>query len=224
MDSHLDEDRGVIGFEIRIDPAQFGKDLLQATARVVRYRLRKAIDIATPICKKTFKRSLENSREYRGISNELVPDFGLVDPDANRTAIVNEVVQNFVIRPLPVRSSQGQVTDFGGLEVVILPSYLLFELVTRDYASFSSENGYLINWLYWLLFSGNEIVVADYEVVYGDAGRTGQAIMLKTKNSDGFRVPSQFAGNPDSNWITRAAYNSLPRIREIIEKTLMEVM
>lgn len=211
----------MIGFNIRVDASEFGKDLIEATARVVRYRLRKAIDQATDPCKKTFKKSLENSREYRGISNELVPDFGLVDPDANRTAIVNEVVRGFVIRPKTVRSSQGEVTDFGGLEVVVLPSYLLFELVTMDFASFTSEKGHLVNWLYWLLFSGNAIVVADYEVAYGDVGRTGQAIMIK---SGSFRVPQQFAGTPENNWITRAANNSLPRIRNIIEKTLREVM
>ncbi len=211
----------MIGFEIQINPAEFGKRLIEASARVVRYRLRKAIDQATGPCKKTLKKSLENSREYRGISNELVPDFGLVDPDANRTAIVNEVVRGFVIRPKAVRSSQGEVTDFGGLEVVILPSYLLFELVTMDFASFTSEKGHLVNWLYWLLFSGNAIVIADYEVAYGDAGRTGQAIMIK---SGSFRVPSQFAGEPENNWITRAANNALPRIKAIVEKTLKEVM
>lgn len=221
MDSDLDEDRGVIGFDIRVDPGQFGPDLIKATARVVRYRLRKAIDQAIDPCKKTFKKSLENSREYRGISNELVPDFGLVDPDANRTAIVNEVVQGLSIRPKTVRSSQGDVTDFGGLEIVILPSYLLFELVSMDFASFTSEKGNLVNWLYWLLFTGNAIAIADYEVAYGDVGRTGQAIMIK---SGSFRVPQQFAGTPENNWITRAANNSLPRIRNIIEKTLREVM
>jgi len=221
LDSHLDEDRGVIGFDVRVDPSEFGKELIEATARVVRYRLRKAIEQAVEPCKKTFKKSLENSREYRGLSNELVPDFGLVDPDANRTAIVNEVVRGFAIRPKTVRSSYGDVTDFGGLAVVVLPSYLLFELVSMEFASFTSEKGHLVNWLYWLLFTGNAIAVTDYEVVYGDAGRTGQAIMIR---GGSFQVPQQFAGTPENNWITRAANNALPRIRNIIEKTLREVM
>lgn len=61
-----------------------------------------------------------------------------------------------------------------------------------------------IHWLEWLLTKGDTIVVGDFRVKYtpGNANsRSGGAIMIK-KGS--FRIPPQFSGTLENNFITRS--------------------
>jgi hypothetical protein len=59
-------------------------------------------------------------------------------------------------------------------------------------------------WLEWLLLYGGKIIVRSYEVKVGPNphSRTGLAIMKPSKKN--WRVPAEFSGTRENNWVTRA--------------------
>ncbi len=222
----------MIGFDVKIDEDELSKKVQRATAQAIRYRLRKAIDQSEEKCRSHFRNQLENSKVYRALINEVISpksigllgELGLSNPETTRDAIVQETVSQLSIRPMTVRSRYKSVTDFGGIEIVIIPSSFLYQLVSSPEASYMSNEN-LVPWLYWLLFSGTEVVVADYQVRYGTeskASRTQDAIMVPNSKggSGGFSIVPNYAGTEDNNWITRAAYAALPKIQHEIEEAI----
>jgi hypothetical protein len=228
----LDEDRGVIGFDIKVDEDDLSKKVQRATAEKIRYGLRKAISGSEEKCRNHFRMQLENSKVYRALVNEVISpksiglmgELGLSDPETTRSAIVSEIVGAFSIRPMTVRSRYKSVTDFGGIEVVIIPTNFLVNLLSSPEASYMSKGG-VVTWLYWLLFSGTEVIIADYHVRYGTGAktsRTDDAIMVPNGrgSNKGFSIVPNYAGTEDDNWITRAAYAALPKIQHELEEAI----
>lgn len=76
-----------------------------------------------------------------------------------------------------------------------------------------------IPWLKWLLEEGNNIIIGDYRVKYTQSGasRSGGAIMIQ-KGS--FRIPPEFSGTIEDNFITRA----LEGIDDYIYSEIQKVM
>lgn len=222
----------MIGFDIKINEDELSKKIQRATGQAIRYRLRKAIGKSQEKCRSHFKTQLENNKVYRALVNEvaspksigLLGELGLSDPETTRSAIVQETVSQLSIRPMTVRTRYNDVTDFGGIEVVIIPSNFLYQLISSPDAYYMSDEN-VIPWLYWLLFSGTEVVVAGYHVKYGTnakTSRTGDAIMYpNNKNeSGGFSIVPNYAGTAEDNWITRAAYAALPKIQHELEEEI----
>ena len=52
-----------------------------------------------------------------------------------------------------------------------------------------------------MLVEGDRTIIRDYHIQYGQKGRAGPAIMIKKGR---WKVPSEFAGNPNNNFVTRA--------------------
>ena len=77
-----------------------------------------------------------------------------------------------------------------------------------------------LHWLQWLLERGDEIIVAgyDYEASTG-RGRSGLGFMDK---GGAFRVPPQFSGTKDDNFISRALIGKAQE--QAISKILMDVL
>lgn len=77
-----------------------------------------------------------------------------------------------------------------------------------------------LHWLQWLLERGDEIIVAgyDYEASTG-RGRSGLGFMDK---GGAFRVPPQFSGTKDDNFISRALIGKSQE--QAISKILMDVL
>lgn len=81
-----------------------------------------------------------------------------------------------------------------------------------------TEKGEELPWLHWLLFEGNRIIISDhrFKPIVG-AGRSNLGIMVQK----GFwRVPSQYSGTHQSNWITRALEEDMSRVGDRINKIL----
>lgn len=63
------------------------------------------------------------------------------------------------------------------------------------------ENGDL-HWLQWLLQRGDEVIVTNYE--YNPKSGFGRSGLGSMKSGGFFRVPPQYSGTSDNNFITRA--------------------
>ena len=80
-----------------------------------------------------------------------------------------------------------------------------------------TKKGERLDWISWLLTRGDDIVVADYHVVPGNHGRSGDAVM---KQGDFFRVRPEYSGTLDDNCITRALENREKEIANILNTIL----
>jgi hypothetical protein len=72
-------------------------------------------------------------------------------------------------------------------------------------------------WLQWLLLEGNATIVRNYTVSFGPNrfSRTGFALMRPSLQS--WKVPSEFAGTINDNWITRAIDGAESNIQKLLD-------
>jgi hypothetical protein len=90
-------------------------------------------------------------------------------------------------------------------------------------ASYVSEKGSQIDWLRWLLLEGNNSVVVGYKYFpkADPRSRTGKGIMIKGESAI-YRVPPEFAGTAENNWITRGINEALPQIESYINQMVQK--
>jgi hypothetical protein len=91
------------------------------------------------------------------------------------------------------------------------------DVLGSDYAIMTDNiRGYSLPWLKWLLLDGTAIIIDNYTVTmgYNKYSRTGGAVMTRTGGA--WRVPPQYSGTMDDNWITRSIENSKDEIDNLI--------
>jgi hypothetical protein len=59
-----------------------------------------------------------------------------------------------------------------------------------------------LHWLQWMLIRGDETIIVGYE--YNPQTGLGRSKLGNMKKGNSFRVPPQYAGTSDNNFITRA--------------------
>ncbi len=229
----------MIGFEVKVDPNQFGPELLKQWSFFVNNALSKAAKSSRARCRKALRSALQSSKEYKALFMEvgspnaigLQGELGIADPGYTVNAIVDAVVESLkvdVVKAKAKWAGLGSITDFGGLKVVIVPENLGF-LLALDEASYSS-NEYEIEWLRWLLYSGTNVIVSDHYVLYTGGGpspfsRTGDALMVESgKTKKNFRIRSTYAGTVGNNWITRAGAKAEAAIQSILAEELRNAL
>lgn len=99
---------------------------------------------------------------------------------------------------------------FGGkfsskITISCFPKTLISDVLNHPDSRYLTDNGVDIPWMQWLLTLGDKIIVRKYQVNYSNkiGSRTGGATMRRSK-SGGWRVPPQFSGTINDNFITRA--------------------
>jgi len=75
-----------------------------------------------------------------------------------------------------------------------------------------------LHWLRWLLESGHKIIVVDYHFISSPGhGRSGGGVMTA---GGAWRVPPEFAGTLDDNFVTRAFSGRYTEIEELFGRVL----
>lgn len=161
--------------------------------------------------------ALTNAEEYSAlIGGQLQYEFGIPDPVNKLDEILRVWSNNVVI--------QYNAPIIAGSQ---LKSSFSFSIIRSDFSDVLSTDGafvidnlrgYQLPWLEWLLLEGNKIIIPKQEVVIGPNkfSRTGYAVMRQSNKS--WRVPSQFAGTINNNWITRAIDSSESEINNFLTK------
>lgn len=146
-----------------------------------------------------------------GIPGSLNALFGLYNGDANRAVsdIIEAIKQSTSIRIDKInRRYQGNIE---------------FSFQSNDFANLLglnsghvlTEKGADLHWLNWLLTAGDTVIIVGYQYNPKASGRSGGGVMTK---GTFFRVPPQFAGTVDNNFITRAFSNREPEIEPILSR------
>jgi|TARA_B100000085_G_scaffold171306_2_gene155906 hypothetical protein len=149
--------------------------------------------------------SLASSPEIASLSSgKLKTDFGLTENPSDD--IISSVVSTIRLGINPVRSTGSKIK--GGISLYIQPSSYS-NLLTLGVAKQEIEDGGVLPWLSWLLTAGDNVLVANFGVVYqGGRGRSGGGYM--SKDATPFRVDPFFSGVREDNFVTRAIDRAYP--------------
>lgn len=149
-----------------------------------------------------------------GGPGSLIGYFGITTTSQQ---IVDSII-NSVAESIEVKLTKYAVDLSGGLEIRFQPSSFI-NLLSISEGHTIYGNGDL-HWLEWLLNRGDTIIVANYQYnpVTG-LGRSGLGVMV---SGGSFRVPPQFSGTSDNNFITRALIGKTQekQIAELLQKVL----
>ena len=146
--------------------------------------------------------SIRAQPEYDSLlSGSLKAQFGIPDPSSRVEAILSSIQNSIVVKQKSLNISNGQIK--GGIKLQMIKSDFS-DLISMGESVVVTEKGADLNWLSWLLIEGDAIIIADYTFVAGpfDSSRTGMGIMRQSGGA--WRVPPEFAGQINNNWITRA--------------------
>jgi hypothetical protein len=146
-----------------------------------------------------------------------------IEGEAAVNAIINEITNAIKIDIIKVNSK----LKGGGVSISIVSADMQkianFSVGTKNigkgFLSFLGSSDKL-NWLHWLLMRGDSPIIIGYSYLDLDGkGRTGGGIMRK---GGSFRVPPEYSGTENDNFITRAFDNpeAESELRQIIENTL----
>ena len=155
-------------------------------------------------------------RDLKG-SGTLNAEVGLPAGQASSAA---DAIVEAVLESLDVTFKRFDTNLSGGLSIGIQPEDFQ-NILGIGQATIITEKGQKLDWLQWLLESGNRIIIRDYDIAYGSYGRrsrSGQgSIMVKT-GKGGWKMPSQYAGTIEDNFVTRAFEGREEDIARIISK------
>jgi hypothetical protein len=126
----------------------------------------------------------------------LAGQFGIKDSTLN---IVNSII-NSVVNATEIKLIRYSSSLRGGLEINFQPANFSNLLSLSE--GHSIYNGGDLHWLDWLLKRGDSIIVMNYQ--YNPKTGLGRSGLGNMVPGNSFRVPPQFSGTENDNFITRA--------------------
>ena len=196
---------------------QISRDIERAISEEINKRVKKNSSKVERRLKRAVDTWIRTSPEILSIQAEGVADslnaqfgFPLGFGGSAAEAVVRSVVDSIGI----------EIQDFsvglrGKINFYVQPENLV-NLLTLPESSIDIVNGSL-PWLDWLLRQGGRTIIVGYQYQPGNDGRSGGGTMV----GGGFwRVPPQFSGVEDSNFITRALSGREPELNKIIQGLL----
>lgn len=163
------------------------------------------------------KNAIISQPEYQSlISGKLKYEFGIPDSAGAINSIVDIWINNITINSIPI--TMGSNSLRGGFSINMIRDDYSDVLGSNSATVTDTKSSAVLPWLEWLLLHGGKIIIKNYRVQMGPSpnSRTGMAIMVSSKEN--WRVPPEFAGSKDNNWITR----SLSKLETIIPKLIQE--
>ena len=162
--------------------------------------------------------AIRSSPEYQSlVSGSLKAEFGIPDPEQRLSQLLQLWSSGASITYNAPRISNSKITTSFKLELIKAD---LSDVLGSDIAIVTDGlSGKSVYWLEWLSLAGDKSIIKDYTVVYGPnrRSRTGLAIMRSSSGSR-WKVPSEFSGTINNNWITRAIDSVSDDIESIIQQ------
>lgn len=161
---------------------------------------------------------IENQPEMVDLANNVGPgslaaQFGLYEGTGPR---IVKLISSSVKNSVSLNISNISKKDLsGGIKIDFMP--LTFaELLLLPEGHVIYEKGDL-HWLEWLLLEGFKVIVVGYSFKFSDSGRSHGGVMAK---GGLWRVPPQYAGTAENNFITRALTNpsNQAQIQQILQR------
>jgi hypothetical protein len=112
----------------------------------------------------------------------------------------------------------------GGFDIYAIESDFS-EVLNNKYAEIKIKGGSL-PWLKWLLVEGDKIIVSTHKVVFIDTkrSRSGHAIMVEGGIRPFWRIPPEWSGVIDNNWITKACDDISDEINNALNISMSRIL
>jgi len=178
--------------------ADFEKKILREIKTVINKAMPSIVNKIKSRLKAEFVRLVKESAEYTAlVSGDLRGEIGLPDP-----TVVDTVIDAWADGIQVTFTKRGKL---GSIEIgMIQADYAdVLSLPDASYVYASRDGSTVIEWLRWLLLESTSIIVVGYVFAASNRGRTGLGIMVN-RNGGGWRVPAQYAGTANDNFVTRA--------------------
>lgn len=147
-------------------------------------------------------------------AGSLIGYFGITKSSQEIvSAIINSVTESIEVKLIKYAADLS-----GGLEIRFQPSSFVNLLAIPEGHTIYDTGD--LHWLEWLLRRGDRIIVANYQ--YNPVTGLGRSRLGVMVPGGSFRVPPQFSGTEDNNFITRALLGKSQEkeIAEIVQKVL----
>tara|TARA_R110000824_G_scaffold9415_10_gene42189 strand:- start:3437 stop:4117 length:681 start_codon:yes stop_codon:yes gene_type:complete len=213
----------MLGINLISKPATIKKNILRALIK----NLKTKIPAMRPKIETTVRgligKYIRLSPEYLSFGGGLLQqELGVVDPYPSLDEMIAIIANTATVTMKPIYQRSGQIA--GGFTVTAVPSNFYSQVETLG--QYTSKNGHKIPWLKWLLTAGDSIIIQDYRISFGGRSsqfsRTGGPIMRKSDEGWGIsasnsRVPPQYSGTVNRNFVTRSMDMMLPELEKKIE-------
>lgn len=190
------------------------KKINKASSEVINQRINKSLQLIKNNVKSIASNYILDQPEIQSLyGGYLQGAFGKINAPSSA-----ESIRLSVLNSISVVLDKFSPSLKGSLSVNIQPNDFL-NLLSLSQGHTIYQGGDL-HWLNWLLTRGDEIIIVDYYYdPQGGVGRTGLGNM---KDGGAFRVPPEFSGTIENNFITRALTNDsiIKDINSIIEKAV----
>lgn len=206
-----------ISIVITDSEAQITKNINAAIATYINDTLSKNLNNIINKVKLLIPNWIMSQPEIASLSSSdslsLAGQFGLVNGANVGQAIANSVAQSTYIKFVKYSNNLK-----GGLELQFQQADFNNLLSLRE--GHTVYQGGDLHWLDWLLKRGDAIIVSNFQ--YNPATGLGRSGLGNMIGGGSFRVPPQFSGTPDNNFITRALVGPAQeqQITDILQKIL----
>lgn len=139
--------------------------------------------------------------------------FGLVDSSSAIKSIATSI-QNSI----NVEFNKFDKNLKGGINIYIQPSDFTNLLALPEATNFTDDGDF--PWLQWLITLGDTIIIVDYS--FNPISGRGRSNLGYMTSGGVFRVPPEFAGDINNNFITRALVGK--QQEKVIQNILMKAM
>lgn len=195
------------------------KEILYSIRDTLDMSIKKSLPSIKNNIKQIVKEALTNEPEYQSlVSGKLKYEFGI--PSSQQVNnIIDLWINNILVNYNGIKVSARGLN--GTLSLDMIKSSYDDVLANDNAIVIDSVSGVALPWLEWLLLYGGKIIVRDYRVKMGsnNRSRTGMAVMVESSGSN-WRVPTEFAGTSNNNWVTRAINKIDNKILDILETEL----
>lgn len=204
------------------DNPKIFKMILNELARKLNIAIPKAIPGIKEDIQAKVKRLFVQTDVYNSLINgPLDAHFGLPRGSAieRLDAIIDTIAENAEVNFHRVnRRGNGLV---GGISVGILIK-TFEDILSLPAAHVLTEKGEDLPWLEWLLIRGDEIIIANYKIRFGNypkRSRSGKAIMIED-DASAWKVPIGASGTINNNWLTQAVRDSRDFFSQVILRSV----
>lgn len=148
-----------------------------------------------------------------GGQNSLAALFGI--PPEQALIVADQIIE-LVVNSVVIEIDKFD-TNLNGKAVFYFQPSSLSNLLNLDAGYVTTDKAQKLHWLDWLLIQGDTTIIIGYTYEPSNRGRSGGGTM---QSGGVFRVPPQFSGNINNNFITRAFQNREKDISLILEGLL----
>ncbi len=184
--------------------------------------LNKALDktarrIVVPV-KSIVRQALLNQPEVSSLSGgRLAAEFGLPDGRNRIDNIISQWVDGIIVTTTKATATRNKLS--GGLTIKMIPRNFV-DVLGLTTSKVTTDKGQDLPWLEWLLLFGDKAIVRDFSISFDSnrVGRSRSGFAVMQSNPGAFwRVPPEFAGTEDNNFVTRALSTIETDINQVIE-------